>query len=163
MRLLHAGCGVEPLPPHFAKCEEVRLDANPGVGADVVASITDIGDVGQFDCIYCSHVLEHLHAHEVPQALGEFRRVLKDGGVVVLFVPDLEDVEPTEEPLFDSPAGPITGRDMIYGHGEMIRDNPYMAHKTGFTRETLDKAFRAAGFGDVDVRRVTFNLLAIAR
>lgn len=39
----------------------------------------------QFDLLWCSEVIEHLH--DVPAALREFRRVLKPGGRMVLTTP----------------------------------------------------------------------------
>lgn len=39
----------------------------------------------QFDLLWCSEVIEHLH--DVPGALDEFRRVLKPGGRMVLTTP----------------------------------------------------------------------------
>jgi ubiquinone/menaquinone biosynthesis C-methylase UbiE len=71
--------------------------------------MTDLGEIGEFDTIYCSHALEHLTAAGALKALREFYRVLKPGGKVMIFVPDTEGVSPTDEVLFISPSGPITG------------------------------------------------------
>jgi len=110
--ILHVGCGHEPLPPWFQGAVETRLDIDPRCEPDVVASMTDLGDIGPFDVVFSSHSLEHLAPHDVGVALGEFRRVLKPGGRLVVIVPDLEDVRPTEDVLYVSPAGPIAGIDM---------------------------------------------------
>lgn len=125
--------------------------------------MTDMGDIGPFDAIYCSHALEHLYPHDVATALSEFRRVLRPGGKVMVIVPDLEGVEATDEPLFVSPSGPITGRDMIYGLARYVAATPYMAHRTGFVRETLAKALQDAGFARFDARRLgDYNLFGAA-
>lgn len=43
-----------------------------------------------FDCVYSSHMLEHLPRNIVPRLLNEIYRVLKPGGVVRTVVPDLD-------------------------------------------------------------------------
>lgn len=160
MRILHAGCGIDRLPA-WLEGEEVRLDLEPAVKPDIVASFTDLGDIGEFDVVYCSHALEHLYPQDVSAALKEFRRVLKPGGKVVLFVPDLEDVKPTEDVLYVSPSGPITGLDMIYGFRPALRDFPHMAHHTGFTAQTMRYALEDAGFVGVVTQRLgSHNLMA---
>lgn len=162
MRVLHAGCGLAELPPLFSGCDEVRLDIDAAVNPHIVASIIDLGEIGPFDAVYSSHNLEHLYPHEVGQALAEFHRVARDG-FVFLVVPDVEGVEPTDDMLFDSPAGPITGKDLIHGHQASVRDNPHMAHHTGFTQETLRAALESAGFERVIVWRMPLhNVFAIA-
>ena len=147
MKVLHVGCGRQPINEAFAGWEEVRMDIDPSCRPDIVASLTDMGDIGEFDAVFGSHVLEHFAPHEVARVLGECRRVLKDGGYCLMIVPNLSNVRPTREPLYDSPAGQITGLDMFYGKESMVADNPYMAHKTGFVAETLQEAmseFRVA-------------------
>ncbi len=125
--------------------------------------MTDMGQIGEFDAIWCCHALEHLSPRDVGVALAEFRRVLRPGGAALILVPDLEDVKPTMEVVYDSPAGPITGHDMYYGHARMVEDNHWMAHKCGFIQHTLRDAMTTAGFLPVQVNRVAhFNLFAIA-
>ena len=160
--LLHVGCGADPLPEWAEGYDEVRLDVDPTCNPDIVASMLALGDIGEFDAIACYHALEHLFLYEVDTALQEFKRVLKPGGFVLIFVPDLEDVKPTDEVVYESPAGPITGYDMYYGFAKVIEKNPYMSHKTGFVRDTLQKVMDKAQFSKVEVRRASFwNLLAV--
>jgi len=161
--VLHVGCGFEPLPDWLEGLTETRLDIDARCEPDVVASMTDLGEIGPFDVVYSSHSLEHLAPHDVARALGEFRRVLRDGGSAVVVVPDLEGVKPTEEVLFVSPAGPITGLDLFYGFRPALEAQPYMAHRTGFVRETLAGAFEAAGFASARTERLpNFNLMGLA-
>lgn len=147
----------------LSSMNEVRLDISSECQPDIVSSMTDLGEIGPFDAVYSSHSLEHLYPHEVPVALREFRRVLADGGQAIIIVPDLEDVKPTEEPLYETSIGPVCGLDLIYGMARLIPEQPYMAHHCGFTQETLGDALSAAGFARVDVKRVTgFALAAVA-
>jgi protein O-GlcNAc transferase len=160
-RALHAGCGGHSLPSWLpGKWDEVKLDINPACNPDVVASITSLGDIGDYDLVYSSHCLEHLHPWEVDQALSEFRRVLKVGGSLLLILPDLEDVKPTREVLFTADCGPVTGLDMYFGHTESIKTNPFMQHKTGFLKHTLEESLTKAGFSTVVVNRIKdYNLM----
>ena len=137
------------------------MDIDPATKPDVVASMTNMGDIGSFDTVYCSHALEHLYPHEVPIALAEFWRVLKPGGTLVVMVPDLEGVEPTERAL---PGMGLSGLHLFYGDAARIKDAPYMAHHCGFVAETLGDALTATGFVEVETQRETlYNLLGIGR
>lgn len=166
--LLHVGCGVaDPakVPTSFFPAEawrELRLDIDPGVEPDIVASITDMAPVAtaSVDAVWSAHNLEHLFAHEVPRALAEFRRVLRPQGFVLVTVPDMQRAaelvaqDLLAEPAYISPAGPIAPLDMLYGHRAAIAaGNAFMAHRTGFTARTLEAALLAAGFPVVRVLR----------
>lgn len=141
--------------------DETRLDADPAVQPDIVAEITNLGDIGRFDLIYCSHTLEHVYQHQVAMVLSEFKRVLRDGGAAIITVPDLTDVKCDDTIIYESYAGPITGRDMYYGLASFVEANPLMAHKTGFTRETLKKALEEH-FHSVRIISVTgHNIIGI--
>lgn len=162
--LLHVGCGSDPLPAWLSHYKETRLDIDNRFGPDIVADMRDLGEIGPFDAIYCSHALEHLPPHDVSVALKEFSRVLRPSGHVVVFVPDLEGVQATDEVLFTAPCGPITGLDLIYGYRLALKEHPYMAHRTGFTSETLKAALTEAGFADAAVVRLSdYAMMGAAR
>lgn len=152
--------------------KELRLDINPAVQPDIVASITDMPKVAteSVDGIWSSHNLEHLYPHEVQSALREFYRVLKSGGFALIAVPDIQSVaervasDKLEEVLYVSPAGPISPIDILYGlRTALANGNLFMAHNTGFTATTLGNALMAAGFIKVSVKRDEhYNLWATA-
>lgn len=163
MRVLHVGCGRATLPDIYNTFDEVRLDIDPDVNPDVVASMTQLGEIGKFDSVYSSHNLEHLYPNEVPVALSEFRRVLEPNGFLIVLTPDIEGLTICGDVLYESEAGPITALDLIYGHRSEIPDNPNMAHHTGFTRDILQDELEAAGFEFVVVGRGSlYSLWAIA-
>lgn len=139
------------------------MDIDPAVSPDVVAPLTDMGDVGPFDVAYCSHALEHLAPHDIDRALSEFRRVLQPSGFLIAVVPNLDGILPTDDVVYESPAGPITGLDMYYGKASMVADNPFMAHKYGFVRSTLEQFLTRAGFTVKDVLISHHNLIAFAQ
>jgi SAM-dependent methyltransferase len=140
----------------------VRLDIEPRTNPDICASMTDMGEIGPYDVVFCCHALEHLYPHEVVPALQEFHRVLKPGGSAVILVPDLEDVKPTEDVLDYPECGPITGLHLYYGDAAQIKEFPYMAHHCGFVKETLKNALNLAGFTLATTERLShYNLAGI--
>jgi SAM-dependent methyltransferase len=176
--VLHVGCGnvgEGGLHPSYTGPEwvELRLDIDPDVEPDIVASITDMSPVpdASVDAVCSRHNIEHVSAHEVTQAIAEFFRVLRPGGEVMLATPDLQGVAKTiasgrlEDPLYESAAGPITPLDVVYGHTPQIAEGrDYMAHRTGFTRGTLTRRLGKAGFVDIRVtRKAPYELVAQAR
>ncbi|WP_294537107.1 methyltransferase domain-containing protein [uncultured Rhodoblastus sp.] len=165
-RLLNAGSGPAHFgrpPAAFATAEwtEVRLDLDPRAQPDIIGSFADMRGLvedAQFDALYSSHAIEHLHAHEVIPALREFRRVLRPEGFALITCPDLAAIARqllqagAEEIAYQSPAGPIRPIDMIFGHSQSIADGQiHMAHHTGFTAPRLARVAFAAGFSEVRV------------
>lgn len=176
--LLHVGCG--PLrkaqtTPAFdtPEWEELRLDIDPSVEPDIVASLTDMSALadGAVDAIFSSHNIEHLHPYETPIALREFRRVLKPDGFAVITCPDLQSVaeliaaDKLMETVYESPLGPISPIDILYGHRRALAaGNPHMAHRSGFTLRVLVGLLNEMGFRNVAGlrRRAHFDLWAVA-
>ena len=175
--LLHVGCGTAPknrLPECF-KAEnwrEIRLDIDPKVNPDIVASLTDMSEVASatMDAIWSSHNIEHLEGFQVDTALKEFIRVLKPGGFALVTLPDMDPVirllaeGKGDDVLYTSPAGPITPLDMLFGHQLSIaRGNVHMAHRTAFNARRLGSFLVKAGFGDVRViSGSSYDLWAVA-
>lgn len=158
--LLHVGpsvCTIKNTTEGFNNGDwvELRYDIDTAVAPDIVGSMTDMSFVADcsVDAIFSSHNIEHLYPHEVPITLAEFLRVLRPGGFVVLTCPDLQSVakliaeDKLDIPAYQSPAGPISPIDILYGHrAAMARGNLYMAHRVGFTGKTLIQAFLDANF-----------------
>jgi predicted SAM-dependent methyltransferase len=176
-RVLNAGSGPPSnrhLHPIFTKGEwdEVRLDIDPQAAAHLIGSVVDMRSFvpsQTFDAIWSSHSLEHLYAHEVPPALSEFTRVLKQDGFALITSPDLEAVASLllerglDHAAYVSAAGPITPHDMLFGHSASIaRGQTFMAHNTGFTCTSLGHLLANAGFAVVLVKRDNLDLWALA-
>jgi SAM-dependent methyltransferase len=176
-RVLNAGSGppsARQLHPVFSRNSwaEIRLDIDPLVKPDLVGSVADMVQMvpsATFDAVWSSHSLEHLRAHEVPQALSEFHRVLKPDGFALITSPDLETVASLildrglDALVYTSPMGPITPHDMLFGHTDSIeRGKVFMAHNTGFTSSTLGKLLVDAGFATSLIRRERLDLWALA-
>ena len=157
--LLHVGCGPEDKfdLKGFDNDEwnEIRFDIDEEVNPDIVGSLTDMKlvETASVDAVYSSYNLDHIYAHEVPIALGEFFRVLKDDGFVVIKCPDLQSVaeavaqDKLLDTLYVSPIGPISAIDIMYGNRQEISDgNKFMEKKVGFTYSVLNSAFAEVGF-----------------
>ena len=165
-KFLHVGCGSKTKKQikGFATDEwkEIRFDIDNKVNPDIEGSLTDMHLVASesMDAIFSSHNIEHIFPHEVPIALREFYRVLKSDGIVIITCPDLQSVceavvqDRLLDPLYESPAGPISPIDILYGHrGFVANGNIYMAHKCGFTYSSLKLAFLNAGYETILGRR----------
>lgn len=160
---LHIGCGQlrkNQTTQEFAKpqWDEVRVDIDPTVRPDVLGSMTDMGVVQSesADAIFSSHNIEHLYAHEVPIALAEFFRVLKDDGYAVITCPDLRSIcklvaeDKLTDVAYQSSLGPIAPIDMLFGHRPAIElGNHFMAHRCGFTERHLVESLKNAGFQSI--------------
>jgi SAM-dependent methyltransferase len=90
-------------------------DVAPGRG-DLVRNIEAIEEPeASFDCVVCSHVLEHVDDRK---ALGEVYRVLKRGGVALIMLPVIEGWSRTYEN-----AAAVTPEDRMrhYGQSDHVR------------------------------------------
>jgi len=175
-KVLNAGSGVEgPASGHSlfrsGGWQTVRLDIDPSVEPDILGSFVEIATLAppsSFDAIFSSHSMEHLFAHEVLPALRGFHQVLRPDGFVVITCPDLEILLPhlikngLDTIVYESPAGPIAGLDMLFGHTASIaQGKTYMAHKTAFTTARLGNFLIQAGFTNAFVDRRGWDLWAI--
>lgn len=125
-QFLHVGCGSATkasTTPGFNTDarQEVCFDIDKDYASHIIGTIVDTSGVatGSMDAIFSSHNIEHVYSHEAPLAIREFACVLTDDGFVVLTCPDLQSVceavakDRLLEPLYQSPAGPITPLDVL--------------------------------------------------
>lgn len=172
--VINAGCGAsgpEALPAYFASWQHMRVDIDPDVRPDIIADIRDLSVIGTdvADAIWAAHCIEHLYQYEVPGTLRRIRQVLKDDGLLIAVVPDLQKIagliaeDRMTDVLYESAAGPITPHDILYGYGAALAAGRHtMAHKTGFTPTSLAESLKAAGFEYfVILRRVQQCELAV--
>ena len=177
---LHVGCGSKRkgmTTRVFAgeDWRELRFDIDESARPDIVGTMLDMSAVqdASVDAVFSSHNIEHLYAHEVPVALGEFRRVLKPDGFLVLTCPDLQSIcklvaeDKLTDVAYSSLAGPIAPIDVLYGYRPKLKaGNHYMAHKCGFTLRVLVGTLKSAEFETVTGwargRAPHFDLWALA-
>ena len=138
--------------------KELRLDIDTTVNPDIVGTMTDMSCLKNtsVDAIFSSHTLQSLYPHEVPIALKEFHRVLKEDGFCIISCPDLKSVceravqDKLTEPAYLSPVGPITPFDSLYGHSDFLaKDTLFRAHHCGFTEKVLQATLNACDFQSI--------------
>ncbi len=82
---LHLGCGKH----HFDGY--INIDLRETSATDLECDIIRLPfDDGTVEVIETYHVIEHLPRHDVPEALKEWRRVLAEGGRLVIECPDFD-------------------------------------------------------------------------
>ena len=168
---LNVGCGPETESKIRGfdndDWKEIRLDIDEDVNPDIVGTLTDMKlvETATVDAVYSAYNIDHIYAHEVPIALGEFYRVLKDDGIVFVRCPDIQSVAEAvvQDKLLDTfyeteDGQKITPLDILLGNRQELLDgNEYMAKKCGFTYSVLNKAFSYAGFKARYGGRIAFN------
>jgi hypothetical protein len=165
--------GSLPRSAFFRDWHQVRVDIEESAQPDIVADITDLSALedNMADAVWSSHSLEHLYQHQVGGALGEFHRILNDDGFMVALVPDIQTVaemmgtDRFHEVVYDSPAGPVTAHDMVYGFGPAVAaGHRSMAHRCGFTPSILVNFLDQTPFGEYAIRRLpSLELVIVAR
>lgn len=93
--------------------------------------------------VFSSHVFEHLFMDEVYRLVREIYRILVPGGVCRVVVPDLEQIVASFDP--ESPDRFIQD---IYEVAK--REAVKNSHHCGFTRASLVRLFRTAGFSKAE-------------
>lgn len=135
---IHLGCG-EINAPGF-----INVDAVPYSHVHYVQKVEDLSIFpnNYADLIYASHVLEHISHRDVPKVLKEWRRVLKEGGILRLSVPDFDkliEVYLSEGKDIRAIIMPLMGG----------QDYAYNFHKTVFNERYLTELLLSVGFREV--------------
>ena len=154
--------------------QHVLLDIDPRGNPDIVCDARNLTSLppAEFDAIYCSHNLEHYYRHDARKVLAGFLHLLKPDGFIDIRVPDVGELMQIvvknnldiDDVLYQSPMGPITVRDVLYGHGGEIERSgtDFYAHKTGFTRKSLLRFAQEAGFPVVFIAGGNLEVIALA-
>ena len=95
-RALDLGCGPYKVFPHFIGIDNGHHDAAFGWKnrADVLMDTCEklpLIASESVDCVFSSHLLEHIEYEKVPVALSEWMRVLRKGGHLCLYIPDEDE------------------------------------------------------------------------
>jgi ubiquinone/menaquinone biosynthesis C-methylase UbiE len=149
---------------------EIRVDIDPKTKPDIIADITDLNNIRDecVDAVFSSHTLEHIYTCQVPMALAEFYRVIKPGGYVAFYLPDMAKVAQQvldgklDDILYTCDAGPIRTVDIIFGMEGAIYECPPMMHKTAFTPATITKKLEEAGFKNVSITEDLYDIWVMA-
>lgn len=148
--------------------KEYRLDIDKRNNPDICADVTNLSGVEDeiVDVVYTSHMMEHLDFFKVIPVIKNFLRLAKPGGEVRIVVPNLKSIAYEVfsgnllGTVYESPSGPISALDMIYGHrASVLRGSEFMRHKTGFTKESFQQMLTEAKIDGFTVEEIGFDLL----
>jgi len=135
---LHLGCGAIDAPGY------INIDLRPTSNVHFVHDVAPLEMFadGSVNLIYASHVLAHLLVAEAKDAIGEWHRVLKRGGVLRVAVPDFAVMARMymERVPFETILGPLMG-DQGYEQNR---------HKSAFDEQYLRRLMEEAGFRGVE-------------
>jgi hypothetical protein len=146
------------IPKYYDGWLHHLLDIDPAGNPDIVCDARLLEQMmsNKYDSVYCSHNLEHYYSHDVVKVLRGFNHILKNDGFVNIRVPDVmavmqrvvQESLDINDILYQSPAGPIAVKDVIYGFGRQIEQSgcDFFAHKTGFSVKSLLAVLRECGF-----------------
>jgi len=115
---LNLGCGNQPFP---SSNDEKWVNIDVGKKADLILDVRRIGEhLGPeiADYVFCCHVLEHLTYGEGDKLLKDIYRLLKDGGVLELHLPELGMIVANQDAAIGG----------IYG----AQQDEYDVHKSGW-------------------------------
>ena len=142
MKILDIGSGVTNGPEGlWTDAEVFRLDIDHELKPDYVHDITKPFPEelhGQFDVVYCSHILEHISWRDVIKTLEHISEAAKPGGEMCIIVPDI--TRACKMILEGKYTIGVVG--VLYGS----QINQWQYHNTGFTKETLAQMLNAIGW-----------------
>lgn len=135
---IHLGCG------EINASGFINVDAIPYSHIHYVQEINDLSIFPNrhADLVYASHCLEHISHRDLSKVLREWYRVLKEGGILRLSVPDFDkliEVYSAEEKETQTIIMPLMGG----------QDYDYNFHKTVFNEKYLAELLLSAGFRKV--------------
>lgn len=97
-RCLDIGCGPFKVFPHFIGVDNGHHWGHFDNVKVETAEKLDLFGSATIDCVFSSHLLEHITYENVPATLGEWMRVLKPGGYLCLYLPAEGDYPSVGEP-----------------------------------------------------------------
>lgn len=134
---LHLGCGTKKIK-NFINID-IREDVNPDV-IDDISKLNSFND-NSVDLIYACHVLEHFGRHEYNKVLERWFKVLKNGGILRISVPDFSKI--TEYYNKTKDLKKLIG--FLYG-GQNYKEN---YHYCTWDFESIEKDLKSIGFKEI--------------
>ncbi len=167
---LNLGSGPLPLHPQHLKIMENYAPLDKWTLIDKYIDgeniknwdITTLEEIKNNSCNVCysSHSLEHFSHTEVPNILKLWFNKLKDGGKIILNVPNLlwvsrQIVKFSNEGITDSKyfwefSGEHGLEQIIYGSHS--HEGEY--HKSGFIKSSLEKLLKETGFKNINITEI---------
>jgi len=136
-KLLHLGCG------NINVSGFINIDKLPYKNIHYLSGVEKLSFMkdNSADLIYMSHCLEHIPWNKVENALKEYYRILKKGGIIRLSVPNFETIIEmyTNRREITDIISPLMGG----------QDYKYNFHYTVFNKAYLTKLLIDSGFSEV--------------
>ena len=129
---LHLGCGGKYIPG-VINCDLYDSGADKAWDASNLSEVADTS----VDMIEHHHLIEHLAFETLHDAVAEWSRVLRPGGLLVVSAPDLETVLRRWLLMTDTERWGY-GIKMIFGSQE----HAGMFHRNGFTPDRLARVLK---------------------
>lgn len=135
---VHLGCGAANHP------DFINVDGFPFPHVHFVHGINKLPmfENGTVDLIYASHCLEHFPYKQTKDVLQEWHRVLKNGGILRLSIPDFDKLVDIYKKNGNDP-------DVIIEQLMGGQNNKFNFHLTAMNRINLDKLLKIAGFSEI--------------
>lgn len=141
---LHLGCGKRYIPGF------VHIDLNDFPHIDYRHDIRNLPEIksSSVDLIYFCHGIEYFDRVEIIDVLGEWKRVLKKGGILRLAVPDFVALVKVYKKYGDlnKIIGPLYGRWEIKGQKGKVN---VLYHKTVYDFSSIKTLLESQGFDSV--------------
>jgi predicted SAM-dependent methyltransferase len=137
----------------------INIDALPEHSPDIVCDVSRLTFArdNEYDLVRASHILEHFAFEQLAEVLGEWRRVLRTGGYLVVCVPNCRALawrailQPSGFDLDEK-----TYRNGWISGTFALGLPPEFMHKIVFTRKSLTAVLSRSGFqvvGGLDYRK----------
>ena len=152
--------------------EEVRIDMDAAAAPDLHSALHHIPQISDnsVDGVWINHILQRLTFPEAAAVLIEAVRMLKEGGELLISVPDMQLAAnylaraEGEAEMFRAPVGPVTAVDMMYGYQRAIEaGDTSRIHKSGYNAESLGYFVRHAGVCNLHVQRHPHDVVALGK
>ncbi len=147
--------------------EEIRVDPQHANAPDILGGFDTLALLPNacVEAVWFSQRLQSLNATEVVEVLKQIPRVLRDDGMILLNTVEVQTIakylwegRALDEPLARLPGGAtLSPLELLYGSMRMGVES-----RTIFTTATLGKAFKAAGFSNIEIKREEWLLWGLA-
>jgi predicted SAM-dependent methyltransferase len=149
---LNIGCGGRRIAGYTG------VDAVQRPAADIIARADKIPlPSDSVDEIMAIHLFEHFYRWECETVISEWKRLLKVGGTLVLELPNLQKCcENILSGRFDG--GKHPDQLSYWGlYGDPRQEDQFMAHRWGWTPDTLRSFLTEHGFADIAEQPTLFH------
>ena len=138
---LHLGCGKRFLSGfiHIDLADYKHIDYKHDVKTLPIFKDSTV------NLIYASHVIEYFDRNEIVEILREWRRVLKEGGILRLAVPSFGAL--VHVYIKYKSLAPIRGP--LYGEWEIPGTDKRIYHKTVYDYSSLEAILNEVGFNNI--------------